>query len=159
MDLVEDEVGKASGFTCPELAEGNHQPPGPEPGGYRYQRLCPILCPTLGSKLASLERMRRDAKAPVTEQGFERAAVAQNAPRRAKEARRAIHFDCVSIFRLKKDQTARRVRRSGVGSGVGWVFVSLRPSARRCAEQTLQTCINTGDFRFSAFSCASLRNA
>jgi len=35
-------------------------------------RLCPILCPTLSSKLAYFARKSRDGKAPVTEQGFDR---------------------------------------------------------------------------------------
>ena len=38
---------------------------------------------------------------------------------------------------------------SGVGSGVGWVFVSLRHHARDCAMETLGRPMNTGDFRYA----------
>jgi hypothetical protein len=49
-----------------------------------------------------------------------------------------------------------KVRSSGVGSGVGWIFICLRPALLWCAVKSLGRPINTGDFRGAAFGCAVL---
>jgi len=47
----------------------------------------------------------------------------------------------------------------GVGSGVGWLFMSLRRGAGRCAMGTPEMPINRGDFRGAAFCCGVMREA
>src|SRR5258708_5822283 len=47
---------------------------------------------------------------------------------------------------------------SGVGSGVGWLFVSLRCGAVSCAVVSEKQAVESGDFRYAAFWCTWLLN-